>query len=585
MKPTRLLSIIASLVLASLVLGCTDHGTRHIIACADSLSLTRPDSAMAIMDSIGQTKDRLSHSEQMYYELIRAKVQNRAYIDFTTDSVMLLVADYYDHHGSANDRMLAHYLLGCTYRDLKEAPMSLQCYYDAVEAADTTSSDCDYRTMMSIWGQIATILDKQYMPMEELDALNKYQKYALQSCDTFNYIRGIEMKVLPYTLMADTASILKTIEDAVRLYKEHGYFQQAARALPCAIMVYLDRHDLNKTHELQLYFEKESGLFDTEGNIAKGREFYYRGKGSYYFSINNMDSAEFFYRKELVNRLSIGANQDMMRLYGHLGNLDSVLYYANMMCLSFNQQQTELHAQAMHQVKGMYDYARNQKIAHQKEQEAQKNKLILYVFIVTVIIAILLTFSKYCKYRNRKFKELASLNSKYLRAIQEIESANEELHLLKTDSTKLQERKQAEINRLKDRLQDYEVQIAGMTNSNPKETFLNSDIVLSLKDDNRMAKVGYEVTESEWNELQSVLKQCMPSIYYKLSQGDLLTRQETHISILTLMNVGTKEMSNMLQSTPSRISNAKASANQKLFNDQSGAQSLRRNILAFISKA
>lgn len=174
---------VLSLSLIVMTLSCSENRDEKILL-ADSLSLARPDSAMAIMDSIGQTKDRLSRSERMYYELIRAKVQNRAYVDFTTDSVMLEVADYYDHHGTANDRMLAHYLLGCTYRDLKEAPMSLQCYYDAVEAADTLSSDCDYSTLMSIWGQIASILDNQYMPMEELEALNKYQKYALLNGDT-----------------------------------------------------------------------------------------------------------------------------------------------------------------------------------------------------------------------------------------------------------------------------------------------------------------------------------------------------------------------------------------------------------------
>ena len=99
-----------------------------------------------------------------------------------------------------------------------------------------------------------------------------------------------------------------------------------------------------------------------------------------------------------------------------------------------------------------------------------------------------------------------------------------------------------------------------------------------------MVKAGCEVTDSEWDELQSVLRQCLPSFYSKINQGDLLTHQEKQISILTLMNVGTKEMSNMLHSTPSRISNAKATVNQKLFNDQPGAQSLRRNILALISK-
>lgn len=74
----------------------------------------------------------------MYYDLLRADAQNKAYIDFTTDSVMLQVADYYDQHGTANEQMRAHYLLGCTYRDLKDVPMEQQCFLEATEKADTT---------------------------------------------------------------------------------------------------------------------------------------------------------------------------------------------------------------------------------------------------------------------------------------------------------------------------------------------------------------------------------------------------------------------------------------------------------------
>ena len=55
--------------------------------------------------------------ERMQEELLCARRMNKEYIDFTTDSVMKEVAAYYDRHGSPNERMEAHYLLGCAYRD------------------------------------------------------------------------------------------------------------------------------------------------------------------------------------------------------------------------------------------------------------------------------------------------------------------------------------------------------------------------------------------------------------------------------------------------------------------------------------
>ncbi|MBQ0103014.1 MAG: hypothetical protein KBS99_02420, partial [Prevotellaceae bacterium] len=491
------------ITVAVLAISCSEHSADRLLASADSLMNTRPDSAYSMLDSLSQQNAHASESLRMRIELLKAKAQNKAYIDFTTDSVMLEAADYFDHHGTPNDRMLAHYLLGCTYRDMKEAPMSLQCYYDAVEAADTTSADCDYITMMSIWGQIASIHENQCMPKETLEALKKYQKYALLSGDTLNYIRGLQHRLSSYCLIGDTANILKTTEEARQLYLKYGYISQSAMTLPSAIYVWLNRHDYSRVHKLQQIYETQSCLFDEYGNIAKGKEHYYYGKGMYYEGIGKLDSAEYFYRKLFNAGHTFDACNGLTRIYAQIRNIDSVLYYSLLKDTVSDKLQTDLHAEAMYQVKGMYDYTRNQKIAHQKELEAQQNKLVLYAFIVAAIIVALLVFSKYRKYKNKKSRELASLNSKYSQAIQEIESANEELRLLETDSAKLQARKRAEISRLKEKLHDYEAEIARMSNTSSKETFLNSDIVMLLKDDKRMAKARCEISDSEWDELQS----------------------------------------------------------------------------------
>ena len=91
--------------------------------------------------------------------LDRADSLNRAYLPMTggLDSLLRDAADYYDRHGSANEQMRAHYLLGCAYRDMGEAPAALQCYQDAVDRADTLSDDCDIRRLMSVYGQMAEL--------------------------------------------------------------------------------------------------------------------------------------------------------------------------------------------------------------------------------------------------------------------------------------------------------------------------------------------------------------------------------------------------------------------------------------------
>ena len=51
------------------------------------------------------------------------------------------LTDYFDSHGTPNDQMLAHYLLGRCYADMHEAPMALHCYQEAIENPGLASAE------------------------------------------------------------------------------------------------------------------------------------------------------------------------------------------------------------------------------------------------------------------------------------------------------------------------------------------------------------------------------------------------------------------------------------------------------------
>lgn len=117
---------------------CVDrHKSEQLLDAAELLMESRPDSAFTMLSSVCASPDSLPKALRMRLELLKAKAQNKMFVPFTTDSTMAAVAEWYDRHGNRSQRMTAHYLLGCVYRDLNDAPMALDQYHEAVSLADT----------------------------------------------------------------------------------------------------------------------------------------------------------------------------------------------------------------------------------------------------------------------------------------------------------------------------------------------------------------------------------------------------------------------------------------------------------------
>ena len=144
--------VIGIVVTACLMIGCTGGRVEATLSQIDTLMEAHPDSALQRLDSLKSQKGSWSKNLRMRYDLLEAKAQNKAFVDFTSDSIAKEFTKYYDSHGTANERMMAHYLLGCVYRDLGEAPHAVDCYLDAISQADTTAKDCDFYTL-SCWNE------------------------------------------------------------------------------------------------------------------------------------------------------------------------------------------------------------------------------------------------------------------------------------------------------------------------------------------------------------------------------------------------------------------------------------------------
>ena len=284
-------------LIALLCFGCTGDGYTPELKHVDSLIGHKASQALRVLDSLQAESDGWGRSRKMRLELLRAKAQNRAFVPFTTDSVMREVARYYNSHGTSNDRLQAQYLLGCAYRDLGEAPEALDAYYDAISMADTTSRDCDVSVLIGIYGQMADIFHKQNLPQDEIWALNHYLEYIRKTQDTLRHVSELRQLAGPYYLMGEKDSVLHLLHDTYEQLCRLGHRKEAVSTHGIAIYILTERGQLEEAGRLIEEFERESGLFDSEGNIAKGREYHYCTRGFYELACGRLDAAESYFRK------------------------------------------------------------------------------------------------------------------------------------------------------------------------------------------------------------------------------------------------------------------------------------------------
>lgn len=552
-----------------LIASCTESKeARELFAHVESVMNEYPDSAFAMLDSASVQKDSWNTREQMRYELLRAKAQNKAYIDFTTDSVMKEVAEYYDAHGTPNEQMEAHYLLGCTYRDLHESPMALSCYLDATEKADTLSDDCDYSTLMRIWGQVADEYDRQIMPYNELEANEHYRKCALKCEDIPNYIAGIELKRRPYFILRDTTSVINSFEKAFQLYKSYGLVEDAAKSIPPVLPIYINRNEIEKSKELISYFEQYSNLFDKDLNIRRGHEFYYYIKGEYYEHINQLDKAELCYRKLLQGGYEYDAYVGLLSIYLSLNETDSILKYSLLKDQSFDENITANHTQAMFNAEGMYNYTRNQRIAEEKNVEAKLLTSRIIIIVLSTIFMLIVCATLFIIYKNKKKAEIYQLINQYEDSQLNWKNAVSDYELMCKDFNAFKLMKDAEICELQKKCEELSLNFDKSCEKILLDKLRNNEQVKKIIERVRIAPGHFTaISSDEWACMFELARINRPHFYYSVICNQQITDQEKKISMLSILGKSTKEISVLLNTSLSNVSNAKKSISLKIFTD------------------
>ena len=370
------------------------------------------------------------------------------------------LADYFDSHGTPNDQLLAHFLLGRCYADMREAPMALHCYQEAITRADTTAKDCDFAQLSRVYGQSSAIFYQQGLYRNAMEYDDMSAKYGWLGKDTLNALRSYAMKAASYDQLQMKDSAILIYEDAIRQMKAFKYNKVAAGFSGTLAKKLIDKGETAQALPYLQYYEQNSGYFDSEGNIAKGREVYYYAKGLYHLKNHMYDSAEYYFRKELhtgkdFNNQNYGSH-GLAMLFKQKHFLDSASYYSE---YSYAMNDSFYLQRATHEVehaKAMYDYSRHQRQAliDRDRANSERQRFLIACIIAAMILSVLVYI--YYKYRKQKMlrrqeeEKYSQGRTKYRQILAEVE----QLHHRETELTEIIKNHEFTINSQKLALAD-----------------------------------------------------------------------------------------------------------------------------------
>ena len=544
----------------------------------------RPDSALAVLDSLGQHEADFGKGFRMRYRLHRLNALNKVDSLFRSTDEAKELADYFDDHGTPNEQMLAYYLLGRAYYDIHESPMALSCFQTASEKADTTAADCDFRQLSRVYGQMGNIFYYQGLYQQELEYDDLSVKYGWKGNDPLTALRSMGAKILTYKLMNNPDSAIKICEDVFALLNEHGYKDYSAAYLSSVLQELLDQNEIEKAERYLRIYEGESGFFDSNNNIEKGRESYYYSKGLYYMAVDKYDSAEYIFRKELregkdFNNQNAGS-RGLALLFQKTHQPDSAAKYA---LYSYEMNDSVYAQRAMkevEQVQGMYDYSRNQIIAEQAKEKAEREQRIVWA-VLTIMVLLMIASTSIAREVYKKRKEMQKA---YSRKVSDLAKAQSDIVRLRSLAEHTEElssliaEKETEMQKMADEIDSYKERL-GTQRESAESRLEESDIYHELT---KKAGKAVELTNDDWHQVNVLAIETLPHFYKFISSKKLeLNDKEFKTCMLVRMHFAPKDIANMLGVSQAYITKLRNNMMPKLFGMEGNSKELDEKLMQF----
>lgn len=401
----------------------------------DSLVNVCPEGALIVLDSLKNEMKDASKEEQIYYQFLCIKANDKAYIQHTSDSLIQQVLTFYVDKDDDRHLMEAYYYAGRVYRDLGDAPQALDYFMKAVESMKHHG---DLPIKSRVYSQMGTLFLYQHMYDE---ALNMYRK--AQICDA---------------IMKDSVGMVFNLRDIAFTYcfkakidSSLYYYQNAYNIV----------HNLQDTLFSAMIQSQMAGMYMRLGEYRLANEYLqpalnhldppsksgiFSIASELYHRMGNLDSAIYYY-KELLNDGTVYAQKAAYRGLAEISlsrnNLQQASVYFHKYELFSDSVEKLTNIETIHRMNSLYNYQLHERENYYLRAENKQKQMYIFAISFIAVFVLLSSVAAILHYRWKQaqlklqMERLKQLKKEqYLRSLQFIKENNRKLEELEL---KLQE--------------------------------------------------------------------------------------------------------------------------------------------------
>lgn len=527
--------------LLTFLAACQSERVPQQLSMAESLTEINPDSAISLLNTLYAEMAEENLPTQMYYQLLRIKAQDKAYIPHTSDSLALAVLDYYERQGDKIHLPEAYYYAARVEADLGYAPHALEYFNKALE---TLPKDKMIPLRSKALSQMGTLFFYQDMYPEALEMYTKSLAYDIALKDSIGIAHGLNDLAWVYRSLHQPDSALQYYRKA---YLVSTALQQNKLIKHIQLQLasfYLDEDLPDSTHTLLPQLLTDIFPPDQSAIYSLAARYYYQtgqtDSATWYYT-RLMDCGTIYAKKIAAQQLTLIACQEG-RTKQASDYLDAYLAYGDSLARITQTESTRL-AYAIYN-RQMHE---KEKARLQKANARQRQGLLL---LSGAFILLALSFMAYRQYKKRKDMEhqvqlyrLEQLRKKAEQYnLQYLQQKEEQLQNLEHQLATAQQEKSAiilELQRKKELLSllKREAELKQEKRKDIECCLRNEHIYLTLKQKAQAPNGKASVTTHEWEELYALVDKYYPHFQQELHQLNLSIKCEGH-RINTLLKAG-----------------------------------------------